>query len=198
MSKAKLLFGLAREANRFVGRFTGRRSGQYADRPAGKVKKFIRRQDDLVRRPGRAHGYETPKGKPPRTRAQGHAVYKKSLGVPGFKTRAHHEFLELQASNRTGALLGGAGIGVHGVMETHRINKKTSSLKKRSATLDRSTRAIKNSTAAKAKRRSHMDYLLKGAFGTSGGIDHSAPTTSFKKTRPKLKPKDPPYKKPVW
>jgi hypothetical protein len=144
MSKARLLLGLAREANRFVGRFTGRRSGQYADRPAGKVKKFIRRQSDLMRRPGRAHGYETPKLKPPRTRAQGHAVYKKSLGVPGFKTRAHHEFLALQAENRTGALLAGAGISAHGLMETHTINKKTSALKKRSGALDRNTQAIKN------------------------------------------------------
>ena len=95
------------------------------------LKSRARREVDLIRRPGRAHGYETPANKPPRTRSHGHEVYKKSLGVPGFKTRLHHDYIQSRKSLHRAGAVTAAVITGHGIHKTTQSLSKASALEKK-------------------------------------------------------------------
>jgi len=173
----KLVVGAARQVWRATGRLAGRRSGKFsgANTLKSRVKSTVRHEVDLIRRPGRAHGYETPKIGKPRTRAQGHAVYKKSLGVPGFKTREHHAFLSQRARNRLGAVVVAGAETARGFVGVAHYNKKAEKLNRSTRRLDASTAKISRGIAG---RKKDQEYWKKAAFGPrSKKIDFDSPTS---------------------
>ena len=150
---SRIARGLARQAWSATGRMAGRGS---------RVKKEVQYQVDLIRRPGRAHGYEHPQSGAVRSRARGHEIYKKSLGVPGFRSRKHHDYTTRRDRNRTVAL-GVAGLEVtRGLHQTSKHSKKASSSRAKSRRLDKSTAHM---TAERKGFESNIRRHLDDAFG---------------------------------
>lgn len=177
----KLVLGAARQVWRVTGRLAGRRSGKFsgANTLKSRVKSTVRHEVDLIRRPGRAHGYETPKGgKPQRTRAHGQRVYEKSLKVPGFKTSEHHAFLKRQGRNRLAAVVVAGAETARGFAGAAHYNKKAEKLNRSTRRLDASTAKISRGIA---DRKKDQEYWKKAAFGPrSKKINFDSPT-SFKR-----------------
>ncbi len=157
------------------------RTARTLDKGLDGIQKRAQREVDLIKRPGRAHGYENPVGKTPRTRAQGHEVYTKALGVPGFKTRAHHNYIQGRRRLHIAGAVTAAVITGYGIDETTKYLAKASDSEKTAR--NQRLRSLKKSSKVMGIpwNIQHSKDSFTGSWPT-GIINSKDPTASpFKK-----------------